>query len=98
MVDLTVTTSKPVTAEAINDAMKVAAGGELKGILEFCDTPLVSSDFIGNPHSSIFDPALTRVSGEKLVKIVSWYDNEWGYSNRLAEVAEMVANKLPVSA
>lgn len=98
MVDLTVTTTKPVTIDVVNDAMNVAAGGDLKGILEFCDVPLVSSDFIGNAHSSIFDPALTRVVGSNLVKIVAWYDNEWGYSNRLAEVTAMVANKLPVSA
>ncbi len=98
MVDLTLVTEKPVTVDAVNDAMKMAASGELKGILEYSDVPLVSTDFIGNPHSSIFDPELTRVMGENHVKLVSWYDNEWGYSNRLAELAQLVVSQLPVSA
>lgn len=98
MVDLTIVTDKPVTAETVNAAMKQAADTDLKGILEYCETPLVSSDFIGNSHSSIFDPALTRVMGSNQVKIVSWYDNEWGYSNRLAEAAQLIGQKLPVTA
>ncbi|MDH4379942.1 MAG: type I glyceraldehyde-3-phosphate dehydrogenase [Vampirovibrionales bacterium] len=97
MVDLTVLLEKPVTVAAINDAMKLAAEGELKGVLEYQSTPLVSCDFIGNAHSSIFDPELTRVVGQ-MVKIVAWYDNEWGYSNRLAELTQMVCEKLPVAA
>lgn len=98
MVDLTIVTDKPVTVDSVNEAMKMAANGDLKGILEYCDVPLVSSDFIGNPHSSIFDPALTRVMGTHHVKVVSWYDNEWGYSNRLAEAAQLIGQKLPVTA
>ncbi|MBY0450531.1 MAG: type I glyceraldehyde-3-phosphate dehydrogenase [Cyanobacteria bacterium] len=98
MVDLTITTTKPVTVESINAAMKAASEGALKGVLEYSTQPLVSSDFIGNPHSSIFDPELTTVIGSNMAKIISWYDNEWGYSNRLAEVTAMVANKLPVTA
>ena len=74
--------------------MKHAADGELKGILQYCDEPLVSSDFNGNPHSSIFDAPLTKVLGKRMVKIFSWYDNEWGFSNRLAELTVMIANKL----
>ncbi len=98
LVDLTVQTEKTVTADSVNQAMKLAAEGELKGILEYSDVPLVSSDFIGNPHSSSFDPELTRVMGDNHVKVVSWYDNEWGYSNRLAELTQLVAERLPVNA
>ncbi|MFN8614302.1 MAG: type I glyceraldehyde-3-phosphate dehydrogenase [Vampirovibrionales bacterium] len=97
MVDLTVQLEKPVTVAAINDAMKLAAEGELKGVLEYQSVPLVSGDFIANPHSSIFDPELTRVVGQT-AKIVAWYDNEWGYSNRLAELTQMVCEKLPITA
>ncbi|MEB3287518.1 MAG: type I glyceraldehyde-3-phosphate dehydrogenase [Vampirovibrionales bacterium] len=97
LVDLTFTSKKPVTAESINAAFKKAAEGELKGILQYVDVPLVSSDFIGNAHSSSFDPELTQVLGENFAKVIGWYDNEWGYSNRLAEVTQMVASKLPVS-
>jgi len=98
MVDLTVTTEKPTSVDAINQAMKLACDNELKGILAYSDLPLVSSDFIGNPHSSIFDPELTLVVGDHMAKIIAWYDNEWGYSNRLAELTQMVATKLPVNA
>jgi len=98
LVDLTIVTKKPVTTDAINEAMKQASETSLKGILEYSTVPLVSSDFIGNPHSSIFDPELTVVIGERQAKVISWYDNEWGYSNRLAEAAQMIAKKLPVNA
>jgi glyceraldehyde 3-phosphate dehydrogenase len=98
LVDLTVTTERPVSIDAINQAMARAASGPLQGVLEYQQLPLVSSDFIGNPHSSIFDPELTQVVDEKLAKIVAWYDNEWGYSNRLAELTAMVAQRLPVAA
>lgn len=97
MVDLTFTTNKPVTVQAINDAFKQASETSLKDVLQYCEEPLVSSDFIGNPHSCIFDPELTLVSGDNLAKVVGWYDNEWGYSNRLAELTQMVAEKLPVA-
>ncbi|MGE0199686.1 MAG: type I glyceraldehyde-3-phosphate dehydrogenase [Candidatus Melainabacteria bacterium] len=97
LVDLTFTTEKPITVAAINEAMKKASTGALKHVLEYCDAPLVSSDFIGNPHSSCFDPELTQTMGDHFGKIITWYDNEWGYSNRLAEVSQMVANKLPVA-
>lgn len=98
LTDLTFTTEKPVTVEAINEAFKRAAENELKHILQYADAPLVSSDYIGNAHSCIFDPELTQVSGPNFAKVVGWYDNEWGYSNRLAELTHLVAEKIPVTA
>ncbi len=94
VVDLVVRTEKPVTAEAVNAAMKEAAEGELKGILEYVDAPLVSTDFIGSTYSSSLDSKLTMTMGENMVKVISWYDNEMGYSTRLAETTELVASKL----
>lgn len=92
MVDLTVQLARPVTKEEINAAMKKAAEGPLKGILEYCDEPIVSIDIVGNPASSIFDSMLTMVLGDNsdLVKCVSWYDNEWGYSNRVVDLARIM--------
>ncbi len=86
LVDLTVQVSKETTAEAVNAAFKVAAEGPLKGILAYNEEALVSSDIIGNTHSSIVDAELTQVMGGNLVKVVSWYDNEWGYSTRVEEL------------
>jgi glyceraldehyde 3-phosphate dehydrogenase len=86
VVDLTVELDCDVTVEEINAAMLAAAQGPLLGILEYCDDPIVSSDIVGNNHSSIFDAALTQVIGKRLVKVVSWYDNEWGYSSRIEEL------------
>jgi glyceraldehyde 3-phosphate dehydrogenase len=94
VVDLVATTEKPVTAEAVNAAMKKASEGELKGILEYIDEPLVSSDFIGSHYSSSIDSKLTMTMGEKMVKVISWYDNEMGYSTRLSECVVFIANKL----
>jgi glyceraldehyde 3-phosphate dehydrogenase len=85
LTDLTVILNKPATAQEINAAMKAAAEGAMKGILEYCEDEIVSADIVGNPHSCIFDSALTSVNG-RLAKIVGWYDNEWGYSSRLAEL------------
>ncbi|WNJ21130.1 type I glyceraldehyde-3-phosphate dehydrogenase [Pontibacter sp. G13] len=85
LTDLTVVLSKEVSAEEINAAMKAAADGPLKGILEYSEDPLVSTDILGNPHSCIFDSQMTSANG-KLVKVVGWYDNEWGYSNRVADL------------
>jgi glyceraldehyde 3-phosphate dehydrogenase len=95
-VDLTVSLSKSVTAAQVNDAMRAAAQGPLKGILEYSEDPLVSSDIIGNSHSSIFDALSTMTmpaEGGKLLKVVSWYDNEWGYSVRTADLIKLVAKK-----
>jgi glyceraldehyde 3-phosphate dehydrogenase len=86
VVDLTFVSEKPITVAAINEAVKKAAEGELKGILGYTDEELVSSDFKGNPLSSIFDSALTKVVGTNTGKIISWYDNEWGYSNRVKDL------------
>ena len=92
MVDLTVELEKAVTKEEINAAMKAAAEGPLAGILEYTEDPIVSIDIVGNPHSSIFDAGLTMVLGgeSNLVKCVSWYDNEWGYSNRVVDLAKIL--------
>ncbi|MGQ3683481.1 MAG: type I glyceraldehyde-3-phosphate dehydrogenase [Candidatus Loosdrechtia sp.] len=90
--DLVVTVSKDVTKETVNEAMKKAAEGELKGILEYCEDPIVSSDVIGNTHSSIFDSALTYVIDKRMVKVISWYDNEWGFSNRMVDLIELIAH------
>ena len=89
-VDLVAELEKEVTVEQINAAVKAAANGELKGILEYCDEPIVSSDIVGNPASSIFDSLCTMVMGN-MVKVVTWYDNEWGYSNRTVDIMEKVA-------
>jgi len=86
VVDLTVTLKKTATIEAVNGAMKAAADGPMKGILSYVDEPIVSSDIIGNSYSSIFDSLCTMVMGDNMVKIVSWYDNEWGYSCRVADL------------
>ena len=92
MVDLTVELDKEVTIEEINAAMKTAAEGPLKGILEYTEDPIVSIDIVGNAHSSIFDSQLTMVLGGKsnLVKVISWYDNEWGYSNRVKDLVKIL--------
>ena len=96
MVDLTVELGKNVSKEEINAAIKKWAEGDMKGILQYEDAPIVSSDIIHNDHSSIFDSLLTMVMGDNndLVKVVSWYDNEWGYSNRAADLAKMIGQQL----
>ena len=91
--DLTLTASRAVTVEEVNAAYKAAAEGPLKGILSYTEDPIVSSDIVGDPHSSIFDAGLTKVIGDQ-VKVASWYDNEWGYSNRLVDLTEFVAARL----
>jgi glyceraldehyde 3-phosphate dehydrogenase len=96
VVDLTATVKKDVTVEAINEALKKASGSAMKGILGVSDLPLVSVDFGGNKLSSIVDADLTMVVEKRMVKVLSWYDNEWGYSNRLVELAGIVASKLAV--
>jgi len=91
LVDLTCELSRSVTKEEIHAAMKEAADGPMKGILEYLDEPLVSCDIIGNTHSSIYDSLMTKVIGGNLVKIIAWYDNEVGYSSRLADLIEKIA-------
>ncbi len=90
--DFTAILEKEASVESINAAFKKAAGDpSYKGVLEYSDEPLVSQDIVGNPHSCIFDSALTMVHGGKFVKVVGWYDNEWGYSNRCVEMLERLA-------
>ena len=89
--DITCLLKKDASEDEINAAFKKASEGELKGILEYSEEPLVSTDIVGNPHSTIVQGELTKVVGGNLVKAVGWYDNEWGYSNRLVELAEYIA-------
>jgi len=91
IVDLVVQVEKPTFVEEVNQALKEAAEGSLKGILEYSDLPLVSSDYKGHDASSIVDASLTMVMGGDMVKVVAWYDNEWGYSQRVVDLAELVA-------
>lgn len=90
LVDLVVQTRQPVTSDAINEALKEAASGPMQGILEYLEVPLVSADMNGNPHSCIFDSLLTSTQGDRLAKVLAWYDNEWGYSNRMIDLANYV--------
>jgi glyceraldehyde-3-phosphate dehydrogenase (NAD(P)) len=93
VVDLVVNVEKSTIAEQVNAVLKEAAEGSMKGILKYCDLPLVSSDHAGTDESSIVDAALTMVMGGDMVKVVAWYDNEWGYSQRVVDLAELVAQK-----
>jgi glyceraldehyde 3-phosphate dehydrogenase len=93
VVDFVADLNTKVSAEKVNDAFHKAADGELKGILEYCDEPLVSSDFKGNPASAIFDALSTMVIDDNLIKVLAWYDNEWGYSCRLADLVVYIIRK-----
>jgi glyceraldehyde 3-phosphate dehydrogenase len=91
VVDLTVELERGVTKEEVNEAVRKAAEGDLKDILQYQEDPIVSTDIIGNSHSSIFDPELTQVMGGTLVKVIAWYDNEWGYSSRVEDLISRLA-------
>lgn len=91
--DLTVVLEKETTAEEINAKLKEAAEGKLKGIMGYCDLPLVSKDFNGDPRSSIIDALSTMMVGPRMAKVVSWYDNEWGYSNRIVDLCKYIGSK-----
>ncbi len=93
LVDFVFEAEKDTTVDAVNAMMREAANGELKGVLEYCDEPLVSKDFNGNPASTIFDALSTAVLQERMVKVLLWYDNEWGYSARIADLLNLVATK-----
>ena len=93
VVDFVCVTEKNTTAEEVNAALKAAAEGELKGILAYTEDPVVSSDMLRNPNSSIVDAGLTKVLDGNLVKVVAWYDNEWGYSCRVLDLCVFLANK-----
>jgi len=92
-VDLVAELERPATAEEINAAFKEASTGRLSGILDYCDEPCVSIDFKVNPHSSIIDALSTKVIGGTLVKVLSWYDNEWGFSCRMRDLVLYLASK-----
>jgi glyceraldehyde 3-phosphate dehydrogenase len=94
IVDLTFESERPMTKDAIHAAMKAASEGPMKGILGYTEEQLVSSDYIGDPRSSIFDATITQVMGDRFAKVFSWYDNEWGFSNRMIELAQIVGAKL----
>jgi glyceraldehyde 3-phosphate dehydrogenase len=87
LIDLVANVQKDVTIDQVNAAMKKAAEGPMKGIMEYTEDPIVSSDIIHNPHSSIFDAGQTNVIG-RTVKVLAWYDNEWGYSSRVVDLAQ----------
>ena len=91
--DLTVTLSRETSVEEVNAAMRAAAEGPLRGILSYTEDPIVSSDIVTDPASCIFDSGLTKVIGDQ-VKVVGWYDNEWGYSNRLVDLVKLVGSRL----
>jgi glyceraldehyde 3-phosphate dehydrogenase len=95
VVDFTADVSRPTSVEKLNEAFRAAAEGPMKGILGVSDEPLVSSDFRGDSRSSIIDSASTMVLGGTMVKVIAWYDNEWGYSSRCADLVQLVASKLP---
>jgi glyceraldehyde 3-phosphate dehydrogenase len=92
LVDLTFESTRPLTKEAIHAVMKRASEGPMHGILGYTEEPLVSSDYLGDPRSSIFDATLTQVMGDRFAKVFAWYDNEWGFSNRMIELAQLVAS------
>ena len=94
VVDLTFESEKPMTKESIHAAMKAASEGAMKNILGYTEEQLVSSDYIGDPRSSIFDATVTQLMGDNFAKVMSWYDNEWGFSNRMIELAQLVGGKL----
>jgi glyceraldehyde 3-phosphate dehydrogenase len=85
LTDLVCRVKKPATKDAVNQAMRAAAGGPMKGILAYCEDPIVSSDVVGDPHSCVFDSLSTNVLDGSLVKVLAWYDNEWGFSNRVVD-------------
>ena len=89
--DLVATVKTNVSIEKINNVIKASSENELKGILEYCEDPIVSSDIIDNAHSCIFDSLSTYVIGDNLIKVIGWYDNEWGYSNRMVDLIELIA-------
>jgi glyceraldehyde 3-phosphate dehydrogenase len=98
IVDLVVEVEKDTTAKEVNAAFRDAAAGDLKGILDVSDEPLVSIDYRGNPYSSIVDALSTSVMAGRMVKVLSWYDNEWGYSNRVVDLVRYVGERLPAPA
>jgi glyceraldehyde 3-phosphate dehydrogenase len=97
IVDLVARVEVDTTREAVNDALRTAAEGAMQGVLAVCDEPLVSVDYVGNPNSSIVDALSTSVIGGRMVKVLSWYDNEWGYSSRIVDLVGYVGDRFPAS-
>jgi glyceraldehyde 3-phosphate dehydrogenase len=93
VVDVTVFVDKPASVESVNAALKAAALGPMKGVLDYTEEELVSADFKGNPNSSIVDSGYTKVVGDRCVKVLAWYDNEWGYSCRCRDLIKFMAAK-----
>lgn len=94
IVDLVAEVERDVTVDFVNQAFQKAASGPMRGVLEYSEEPLVSSDVIGNPHSAVFDSLLTMVLEKRLIKVFAWYDNEWGYSNRLVDMVQTMSKYL----
>jgi len=92
LIDVTIATSKPASVASVNAAMREAAEGSLRGIVQYAEDPIVSQDVVGNPHSAVFDSLLTMASGDRMVKIFAWYDNEWGFSNRMVDTLLMLGH------
>lgn len=90
LVDLVCETEKEITVESVNAAIKKLAEGKMKRYIEYCEDPIVSCDVIGNSHSTVFDASSTMVTGKNLLKVFSWYDNEWGFSLRMVEMMELM--------
>jgi glyceraldehyde 3-phosphate dehydrogenase len=97
VVDFTADVARPTSVEELNAAFRAAEAGPMKGILGVSDEPLVSSDFRGDSRSSIIDSSMTMVIGGTMVKVIAWYDNEWGFSCRVADLIGLVAARLPVA-
>jgi glyceraldehyde-3-phosphate dehydrogenase (NAD(P)) len=91
VVDMVLEVSRPTTKDEVNGVLKAASENGMKGIIKYCDLPLVSSDHAGTDESTIVDSDLTLVMGDNMVKVIAWYDNEWGYSQRVVDLAEVVA-------
>jgi glyceraldehyde 3-phosphate dehydrogenase len=99
VIDLVFTAGRDTSVEEVNEAIKDRADtGPLEGILQYTDDPIVSTDIVTSPYSSIFDSGLTMVMGGRLVKVIAWYDNEWGYSNRLVDLTQRVLAAAPATA
>jgi glyceraldehyde 3-phosphate dehydrogenase len=98
VVDLVFTAAKDTSVEEVNEAVRSAADGSMQGFLQYTDDPIVSTDIVTSPYSSVFDSLLTMVIDGRLVKVVSWYDNEWGYSNRLVDLTQRVLSAAPAAA
>lgn len=92
--DLVAEVERDATVDSINQAFQKAAAGPMRGVLEYSEEPLVSADVIGNPHSAVFDSLSTMVLENRLVKVFAWYDNEWGYSNRLVDMVQAMSKYL----